>query len=205
MSRRNHSKLQVGPFAMLPVDVLRTQAWRTLPHQARSVLVVLAAQYSGRDNGSVTLTRRTATDYGLGRPETLYRSLNELQARGLIVRTRPGTRIPPRSAMYALTWRQINEPLRHDPHDVRPTLAPSHTYASWTATRSGPHWTSGRRLPRYRMVTSASTASEHVTAQMSTASGLTSDRARVPHAYSSHISALGQASIALARQRKRSA
>src|SRR5690606_29953608 len=120
--RRVH---ETGPFAMLPDEVLRSDACRTLPHPAYRVLVMVAAQYYGQNNGSLTLTRRTAAEYGVGNPHTLDASFRELEARGLIQRTRPGSRLPPRAAMYAISWRPINDPKPNDPHDTRPTLKPS--------------------------------------------------------------------------------
>lgn len=149
MTRRRGRRGPTGEtFAAIPTDVLTSPAWRTLPHVARSTLTALAAQYSGRSNGSLTLTERTAAQYGLQNPRALYSSLRELEARGLIIRTRPGSRRPPKAAMYALAWRCIDEPLAHDPHDVRPTLRPPDEWRAWTPTRHVPYWTAGKRAPR---------------------------------------------------------
>lgn len=146
------------PFARLPVEVLQSPACATLPHAAHRVLVALAAQYSGRANGSLSLTRRTAATFGLGNPQTLGTSLAELEARGLIVRTRLGTRIPPRSAFFALGWLRIDEPLRNDPHELTATLMPPDAWTRWIAGARGPHWTVTRRAARYSMCTTVSSA-----------------------------------------------
>jgi hypothetical protein len=136
MSRLRRKRLETGPFAMLPVDVLTSPAVRTLPHIAHRVLVALAAQFFGRNNGSLTLTRRTAKSYGIGSPLTLAASLGELEARGLIFRTRPGSRIPPRSAMYAIAWKGVDEALVHDAHDATPNPIARHTYGAWVPSKN---------------------------------------------------------------------
>ena len=148
-------------FAMLPVQVLVSDAARTLPHVAHRVLVALAAEYHGTSNGSLSLTRRTARDYGVANAHALGAALRELEARGLIRQTRPGTRIPPRSAFYALEWRRIDEPLVHDPHDAMPTLSPANRWTNWRASKSYPHWTTPRRSARWPKATSMSGARPH--------------------------------------------
>jgi hypothetical protein len=148
-------------FARLPVAVLTSDACRTLPHVARSVLVALAAQFSGKHNGSLSLTRRTAREYGIANTHTLGAALRELEVRGLSRQTRPGSRVPPRSAFYALEWLPIDEPLRHDPHNARPTMKAADTWKTWRATTNRPHWTAPRRLSRWPKATSSDGATPH--------------------------------------------
>jgi len=176
-----------GTFALLPDDVLRCVAVRTLPHVAHRVLVALTAQYHGGRNGSLSMTRRTAREYGLGSPATLAASLSELEARGLIVRTRPGTRVPPRSALFAVTWRGIDEPLAHDPHDVKPRPIPTHAYANWTTDRRSQHWTVTRRAARYSMCTSSGSAGVLGIGQLSSAGVQGKAAFPVAQVYGSHI------------------
>jgi hypothetical protein len=200
VSRR--PRREAGPFAMLPVDVLTSKAVRTLPHLAHRVLVALAAQFVGRNNGSLTLPRPTARAYGIGDSHGLAAALRELEDRGLVVRTRPGTRIPPRSAMYAVTWRGIDEPLSHDRHDAKPNPIPRHSYSAWTPSIDHPHWTAIRRAARWRVPTSPSGASPHEGLEISGASPHRGVPAPVAHLHHSHISGAG---AALSRQRRRKA
>lgn len=144
------------PFAKLPVEVLRSEACRTLPHPAHRVLVMLAAQYNGHGNGSLSLTRKTAAEFGLVDPYTLGASLRELDTRGLILQTRIGTRIPPRSALFALGWLRIDEPLREDPHELKSTLMAPDAWRRWAPSTKGLHWTTPRRAAMYHGATSAS-------------------------------------------------
>lgn len=167
-------------------------AVRTLPHPAHRVLVALAAQYSGHGNGSLTLTRSTAALFGAGQTHTLAASLRELEARGLIIQTRFGTRVPPRAAMYALAWWRIDEPLSHDRHEARPTLTPPDTWRSWTTTKRRAHWTTARRAPRCRMCTSVGAACALDDTELSAAGAPEASVRSVPHVHDSHISGQGR-------------
>jgi hypothetical protein len=183
---------ETGPFAMLPDDVLLSEACRTLPHPAHRVLVVLAAQYFGRNNGSLSLTRTTAAKYGMRNPHTLDASFRELEERGLILRTRPGSRLPPRSALYAITWRPINEPKEYDRHDAMPTLKPSNAYAKWKGTKQRQHWAAGRRrAPRYACATRPSSAGIHGGSKMSSAGIHKAPASPVAQGHGSDISGVG--------------
>lgn len=181
------------PFAMLPDEMLKSDAGRTLPHPARSVLTVLAAQYGGKNNGSLSLTRKTASEYGIGNPHTLGAALRELETRGLIIRTRLGTRIPPRSALFAVTWRQIDTARPSDPHDVAPTIRAPDTWRNWITETQRQHWTDvGRRAARYRRDTRSSSAGIHGTAQMGSAGIQDTPLLPVAHPYRSDISGVGR-------------
>lgn len=177
-----------NPFARLTVELLQSPACATLPHVAHRVLVALAAQYSGRANGSLSLTRRTAITYGLGSPQTLGASLAELEERGLIIRTRFGSRNPPRSALFALGWLHIDEPNRDDPHELSPTLVAPDGWRRWIPAGKGPHWTVTRRAARYSRFTSASSAGVRNERQISSAGVLKNRRRPVAQVYGSKIS-----------------
>ena len=45
-----------GRFARIPLDVLESRAVKTLPHAAFRVMVLLAAQYTGYNNGALGIT-----------------------------------------------------------------------------------------------------------------------------------------------------
>jgi hypothetical protein len=196
------AKPLVGPFAQLPVDVLTSAAVRTLPHIAHRVLVALTAQYHGGRNGSLTLTRRTARDYGIGDAHALGASLRELEDRGLIVRTRPGSRLPPRSAMYAISWRPIDAPLPYDSHDALPTVKESNSYGAWTTAETSPHWTTRRRAARWRVPTSPSGAYPLREAEMGGACPPRTPDLRVARTHTSHISGVGPSQLMRQRRRK---
>lgn len=109
MSRRDpRRKRGGGRFARLPVVVLEHVAVRTLSHSAFRVLVLLVAQYHGGNNGALGITPSQASTSGVGSRHTLYKSLRELEARGLIEMTYPASRTPPRPTMWAITWEAVD-------------------------------------------------------------------------------------------------
>jgi hypothetical protein len=179
---------------MLPTDMLVSMAWRTLPHAARTVLTVLAAQYTGHNNGSLTLTEKTARDYGVTDPHMLYSGLHELCARGLIVQTRPGTRIPPLSAMYALGWRQIDDPGDRDRHDARPTLIAPDEWRKWITNTSRSHWTIKRRAPRWGRTSRATEEAPVATPKMAGYAPVEYAETSLGRTTASHISGRGGSS-----------
>lgn len=135
----------VEVFAKTPNEVLTSDAWKTAPYQVQSLLTVVAAQYRGYNNGSLTFTRETARNYGMTNPYMIIESFAELEARGLIIKTRLGTTEPPRSAMFALSWCKIDPPKPGDEHQVSPTIKAPNDWARWVASQRGPHWTTPRR------------------------------------------------------------
>lgn len=141
------------PFALLPVELLTSPAVRTLPHVAHRVLVALAAQFYGKNNGSLTLARCTAAEYGIGDSHALGASLRELEARNLIICTRPSSQSPPRAARYAITWWPIDETQPDHPHELKPTLVASDGWRTWASSTTHTHWTTRRRNSRWRVPT----------------------------------------------------
>ena len=98
-----------GNFAHLPCDVLDSQAVATLSHAQFRVLVLMAAQFNGHNNGALGITAKQATDQGIASEHTFYGALRILEERDLIEKTHPASRVPPRPSMYALTWRPLDQ------------------------------------------------------------------------------------------------
>jgi hypothetical protein len=96
-------------FAMLPLSVMISEAFKTLPAGYQRVLWLLAAQYDGTNNGDLALTRKQAAHFGLNNERHRSNGLRELEARGLIEKTRQGgiaagTKFP---TLWALTFHSI--------------------------------------------------------------------------------------------------
>ena len=72
------------------------------------VLVVLAAQYRGENNGDLALTRKMALHYGIKSERARCGGLRELAERGLIVKACQGGMRPLGPTTWALTWEPIN-------------------------------------------------------------------------------------------------
>ena len=98
-------------FAGIPRHVMESRDFRTLPANAVRVLLWLAYQYRGQNNGDLSATFTQAKTWGIGGRDALAKALAELQARRLIVRTRQGVFTNPggRCALYGLAWRPIDE------------------------------------------------------------------------------------------------
>jgi hypothetical protein len=115
--------------AQIPCDVLRSEACKSLRHAAFKVLVILASQYSGRNNGTLALTDLYAREYGFNSRDTVYGSLRELVDRGLVLQTRDGLRSKSHFALYALNWRPIDN-RKGNPLDA--PEPPTRTWETWT-------------------------------------------------------------------------
>jgi hypothetical protein len=110
-----------------------TSAVITLEHAAFRVLVLFAAQYHGGNNGALGITRDQAAQNGIGSNRTLYKSIRELELRGLIDKTYPASRVPPRPAMYALTWEAVD-----DTAWSRSERLATHAYREWQPAADKP-------------------------------------------------------------------
>lgn len=95
-------------FAAIPVKVMSSAAYRTLPVGHRDVLWTLCSTYRGNNNGNLSLTRRQAENLGLKSERRRTHGLRELESRGLILRARQGGLRPLRPTLWALSWRQID-------------------------------------------------------------------------------------------------
>jgi len=103
------------PFAALFHCVIVSEVYRHATGKAKVLLLDLAYQYRGNNNGALVLcphapdkrTNLTALDR-TGLCETsLYRGADELEARGLIVCTSRGD-FSGRASRYGLTWVALN-------------------------------------------------------------------------------------------------
>lgn len=100
-----------GGFLALPKLLMEHSDFRELTPSALKVLMVLASQYNGRNNGDLSATHSMMEDWGGMAKATLAKALRELQARNLIARTRENRRgrDGARCALFALTWHTIDE------------------------------------------------------------------------------------------------
>jgi len=95
-------------FAAIPLEVLEHEACTTLNPTAFKVLVVIAAGYSGRNNGTMACTQVWGEKFGIRGTDTARLALRELVQRGLLEVTRPGIKMRSTPTLYALTWQPIN-------------------------------------------------------------------------------------------------
>lgn len=92
-----------GCFAAIPHSVLDSVAYQGLSHTAKALLVELARQCHGDDNGRLLLSRKYLAGRGWKSADVIQRAKIELQEAGLIFQTVQGCR-PNKASWYAVTW-----------------------------------------------------------------------------------------------------
>ena len=103
-----------GRFITLPVAVLESAAYLGLSANARSLLLEVAMQCHGDDNGRMLLSRAHLNKRGLMSSDMNQKGKRELIAAGLIFETVKGQR-PKKAAWYAVTWRRLDKLPGFDP------------------------------------------------------------------------------------------
>ena len=132
MSRRHPKHRMTGRhFAQIPVEVLTSDAVRTLPNYALRVLLAMAAQFRGNNNGDLAMTRAIARPFGVTSQEHLVKSLALLLERRLIDKTRQGGKKPLGPTLYCVTWQPINDLCGKIA--LGPNLTPTNAWAVWKA------------------------------------------------------------------------
>lgn len=112
------------PFLSIPKDVIDSEAYRSLGGWEVKLLVDVAAQFNGKNNGDLTAAFSVMRARGWKSPGTLNKALKELLRKGLLQETRSGGRH--RCTLYAVTWRGIDE--CKGKLEVNPTIAPSNLF-----------------------------------------------------------------------------
>lgn len=104
----NKDKRDSGRFITLPVCVLDSPAYLTASPHARMLLLDLAVQYRGNNNGDLAATWGAMRKRGWRSKDTLHRALQELLAHNLICEARKGSR-PRKPTLYAVLWLSLDE------------------------------------------------------------------------------------------------
>jgi hypothetical protein len=109
--KRNCNINAKGGFAGIPRIVMDSQDYQSLSFKAKALLLELACQYKGANNGNLTVAFTILKRRGWKREATIWTATQELLSVNLIVRTRQGQFLNPggRCALYALTWQPIDE------------------------------------------------------------------------------------------------
>lgn len=111
MSRRSRAKAkgrrESGSFVALPHAVLDCPNFRALSAYAKSLLLDIAAQYRGINNGDLCACWRLMEARGWRSRDTLSKALRELIHFGLLELTRQGGLHKPN--LYALTWLAVDD------------------------------------------------------------------------------------------------
>ena len=104
----NRDKRDGRQFVALPQVVLESPGYRLAGYPARALLVDIAMQYSGHNNGKLTACAKYLNPMGWKSNNTLLRAVQELLACGLMIETRKGG-FPNTAAWFALSWLDLDQ------------------------------------------------------------------------------------------------
>jgi hypothetical protein len=121
---RTKGRGKTRPFVMFDRDMLRSSQWAQLSTYAVKLIIDLAAQYNGSNNGDLCATWSVMRKQGWRSPSTLNRAKCELSDKGWLDLTRLGGLH--KASLYALTIWGINE--CGGKLDIRANPVPSHRW-----------------------------------------------------------------------------
>lgn len=107
-NNRAKSGRDAGGFIALPWQVVDSQAYRGLSVHAKALLIEIARQYSGHNNGALLCSRAYMQTRGWNSADMLMKAKRELLGAELIFETVKGAR-PNRASWYALTWQTLDK------------------------------------------------------------------------------------------------
>ena len=111
--KRYTGKREGGQFVAFPATVLHSTAFKELSAHALKLLMDIASQYRGNNNGDLTAAWKIMKARGWKSEETLNRAKKDLLASGLVCETRKGRR-PNVCSLYALTSFALDPDPKHD-------------------------------------------------------------------------------------------
>jgi hypothetical protein len=104
MARKRHKgERSDEPFVRLVYSVLNSPLFLKLSPYAVKLLVDVAAQYRGDNNGDLSLAWKVMKPRGWRSEATLHKAKRELLEAGFLYETRKGQR-PNLCSLFALTW-----------------------------------------------------------------------------------------------------
>lgn len=124
--RRSRQKgRREGTHLGLPHYIVRSPEFRKLPPWPLKLLIELASDYNGFNNGNLSAAFSVLKERGWNSPGTLSDALKYLQEKRWIIRTRTGNKN--RCALYAITWWAIDDcPGKH--LEIKPEATPRHSW-----------------------------------------------------------------------------
>jgi hypothetical protein len=101
-----------GACIVLPEAIFLSPEYARLSPAAVKVLLFCHLQFTGRNNGDLTITAKAFRTHGFRSKATLWKAKDELLAAGWLQMTRQGGLHHP--SLYALTWEQIDPSDKYD-------------------------------------------------------------------------------------------
>lgn len=120
---KSKGRSESGRFLALPHIVLNNEDYINLSYKSKALLIDLAMQYNGKNNGNFSAALGVMRKRGWTRSATLSAATKELVEANLIIRTREGKFLNPgaKCALYAITWEPIDDCFEKD-LEVRATI-----------------------------------------------------------------------------------
>lgn len=106
-------KPKMGAFLALPMAVLHSNCYKQLSPYSIKLLIDLAGQFNGKNNGDFCLAWKIMKCKGWKSEATLNRAKKELLAADLICETRKG-RLPNLCSLFGVTWHPLNPNKKFD-------------------------------------------------------------------------------------------
>ena len=115
-------------FAGIPRVVMESPNYTNLGGNAIRLLLELACQYKGNNNGDLCPAWTLMNKRGFRSKSTLNKALKELVQSELITLTRQGTKIGKVASLYALAWQPIDE-CRNKHLELPPNINPLRNFS----------------------------------------------------------------------------
>ena len=106
--KAGRDKRDGGQFIALPLVLLDSPGYRLASYPARAMLVDIAMQYTGANNGRLTACAKFLRPKGWNSNATIHRAVRDLIDCRLLIETRKGAR-PNRAAWFALSWLALDQ------------------------------------------------------------------------------------------------
>lgn len=114
MARNRHKGNRIGePFLALPYSVLNSTKFSALSAHAVKLLLDVAQQYRGDNNGDLSAAWKLMKPRGWRSEETLHKAKQELLDSGFLFETRKGHR-PNVCTLFAVTWAGLDANAKFD-------------------------------------------------------------------------------------------
>ena len=114
-ARNRHKGNRIGEgFVALPYSVLNSPLFMALSPHAIKLLLDLAAQYRGDNNGDLSAAWKLMQPRGWRSEATLHKAKRELLDAGFLYEARKGRR-PNVCSLFALTWFIFDDKDKFDP------------------------------------------------------------------------------------------
>lgn len=108
---KSKGRRESGTFTALPHALIDHPDFANLAPSALRVLIYLARQYNGRNNGDLSAPLSRVKAFGVKSSASLSTALDELKEKRWIICTRTGRFMKPgaRCSLYGFTWLRIDE------------------------------------------------------------------------------------------------